>query len=415
VWFLFAAALVLQPGEPLPPLQPGDTLTLRPGVHAGPWEVDVPGVHLRGEPGAVLDGGGSGSALVLAAPGIVVENLRVRNVGRATDFYAPDAAVWLVDCEGCVVRGLAADGVTTGVRVEESPGVRVEDCELSGLGDAPGITLYRAPGALVQRNHVENFLDGIYMEYTSGGKALANVSVGSRRYGYHLMFSRGVEIAENRVEAGRVGSAVMYGAEAWVHDNVFAGHVGPLAFGLLVQEQNDSRFERNLVRGNTVGMLVVSSRSDVFVGNRLERNGFGALVQRERDKGSSALVFERNVFLGNVYDLAVDDPEARVVMREGHYDRVRPLDLDGDGAADLPYVPSSSYALFTSRQPDLSLFALGPGMLLWERIEAQVPGLAFITLADPRPYPEPAPRTAPGAWGLGLVLLGVGGGLWLRS
>ena len=415
MWFLFAAALVLHPGQPLPPLDPGDTVTLASGVHEGPWTIDVPGVRLVGTPGAVLDGGGSGSALVLAAPGIAVENLRVRHVGRETDFYAPDAAVWLVDCPDCAVRGLVAEGVTTGVRVEESPRARVEDCDLAGLGDAPGITLYRAPEALVRGNRVRGFLDGIYMEYTSGSKALENVARASRRYGYHLMFSRGVEVAHNRVEKGRVGSAVMYGAEAWVHDNVFRGHVGPLAFGLLVQEQNDSRFERNRVEGNTVGMLVVSSRGGSFTGNLLQHNGFGVLVQRERDKGSSALAFEQNRFVGNVYDLAVDDPEAQVVMHEGRYDRVPPLDLDRDGAADLPYVPSSSYALFTSRQPDLSLFALGPGMLLWERIEAQVPGLVFMTLADPHPYPERASGATPGVWGLGFVLLGVGGGLWLRS
>ncbi len=415
MWFLFSAALILQPGQPLPPILPGEVVELAPGIHQGPWEIAIPGVTLRAAPGAVLDGGGAGSALVLSAPGIAVENLRVRNVGRESDFYAPDAAVWLVDCPDCAVRGLVAAGVTTGVRVEESPRARVEDCDLGGLGDAPGITLYRSPEALVRGNRVRGFLDGIYMEYTSGGKAIENVARASRRYGYHLMFSRGVEVARNRVEEGRVGSAVMYGAGAWVHDNLFRGHVGPLAFGLLVQEQNDSRFERNRVAGNTVGMLVVSSRGDVFTGNQIELNGFGVLVQRERDKGSSALVFERNRFLGNVYDLAVDDPEARVVMREGRYDRVPPIDLDHDGAADLPYVPSSSYALFTSRQPDLSLFALGPGMLLWERIEAWVPGLAFMTLADPHPHPERAPRAAPSAWGLGLVLLGVGGGLWLRS
>ncbi len=415
MWFLFAASLLLSPGQPLPPLHPGDTVILGSGVHAGPLEINAPDVHITGEPGAIVDGGGSGSALVLAAPGIVLENLQVQNVGSETDFYAPDSAVWLVDCKDCVVRAVSARDVTTGVRVEESPGARVEDCDLRGLGNAPGITLYRAPGAVVRGNRIENFLDGIYMEYTSGARALENVSIGSSRYGYHLMFSKGVEVARNRVERGRVGSAVMYGSGAYVHDNVFANHVGPLAFGLLVQEQNDSRFASNVISGNTVGMLVVSSRGGVFEDNRLENGGFGVLVQRERKKGSSALVFRGNRFTGNVYDLAVDDSEASVVMRGGRYDRVRPLDLDRDGAADLPYVPSSSYALFTSRQPDLSLFALGPGMLLWERVEAQVPGLAFMTLADPRPIPLRAAHTPASAWGLGLVLFGIGGGLWLRS
>ncbi|WP_456414831.1 NosD domain-containing protein [Oceanithermus profundus] len=415
MWFLFAAALVLQPGDPLPPLQPGDTLRLAPGVHAGPWTIDVPGVRLVAEPGAVLDGGGAGSALVLAAEGIAVEGLEVRRVGRGSDFYAPDAAVWLVDCPECTVRGLKAVGVTTGVRAEDSPRVRVEDCELQGLGDAPGITLYRTPGARVQGNRVEGFLDGIYLEHASGSRALENVSRGSRRYGFHLMFSRDVEVAGNRVEQGRVGSAVMYGARAWVHDNVFAGHVGPLAFGLLVQEQSESRFERNRVTGNTVGMLVVSSPDDVFRANDLFDNGFGVLVRRERDKGASALRFEGNRFRGNVYDLAVDDPEAKVAMRRNRYDRVRPLDLDGDGAADLPYVPSSSYALLTSRQPDLSLFALGPGMLLWERVEGRVPALRFMTLADAAPLPLAREGRPFAGFAWILALAGLGGGLWLRS
>ncbi|GEM88904.1 NosD domain-containing protein [Oceanithermus desulfurans] len=415
MWFLFAAALLLQPGDPLPPLEPGDTLTLAPGVHAGPWTIEVPHVRLVAEPGAVLDGGGAGSALLLAAEGTSVEGLEVRNVGRENDFYAPDAAVWLVDCTDCAVRGLKAAGVTTGVRAEDSPRVRVEDCTLHGLGDAPGITLYRTPGARVQGNRVEGFLDGLYLEHASDSRALGNVSRESRRYGFHLMFSRGVEVAGNRVEAGRVGSAIMYGSRAWVHDNVFAGHVGPLAFGLLVQEQSDSRFERNRVSGNTVGMLVVSSPDDVFRENDLINNGFGVLVRRERDKVASALRFEGNRFRGNVYDLAVDDPEAQVAMRRNRYDRVRPLDLDGDGAADLPYVPSSSYALLTSRQPDLSLFALGPGMLLWERVEGRVPALRFMTLADAAPLPlEREGRPFAGvAWILALA--GLGGGLWLRS
>lgn len=415
MWLLLAAALMLHPGEPLPPLNPGDTVTLAPGVYQGPWEINVPGVRLVGSPGAVLDGGGSGSALVLAAPGIRVEGLRVRHVGRETDFYAPDAAVWLVDCADCAVRGLVTEDVTTGVRVEDSPRVHIEDCQLSGRGDAPGITVYRAPDAQLVGNQVEAFLDGIYLEHASNSRVLGNVSRSSRRYGFHLMFSAGVEVANNRVEEGHVGSAVMYGSRAWVHDNVFREHVGPLAFGLLVQEQRDSRFQGNRVEGNTVGMLVVSSQGDAFDANRLEGNGFGVLVRRERDKGSSALVFEDNRFSGNVYDLAVDDPEAQVTMRANRFDRVRPLDLNGDGAADLPYVPSSSYALFTSRQPDLSLFALGPGMLLWERMEGQVPALRFMTLADPVPRPlgreGGVPVTA--AWLLAFV--GLGGGLWLRS
>src|SRR5262245_32374769 len=52
----------------------GDTLRLLRGVHAGPVRLTT-SVTLRGEPGAVIDGGGRGSVVFIEAPGVVLEDL----------------------------------------------------------------------------------------------------------------------------------------------------------------------------------------------------------------------------------------------------------------------------------------------------------------------------------------------------
>ena len=46
--------------------------------------------------------------------------------------------------------------------------------------------------------------------------------------------------------------------------------------------------------------------------------------------------------------------------------------------------------MLASRQPDLSLYALSPGVVLWESIEATVPAVRLMTLADPTPRTYPS-------------------------
>ncbi len=412
---MLAALLLLSPGQSPPPeLAPGTAVELLPGVHR-PLELTGEDLVLRARPGAVIDAGGEGHGVVVRGKRIRLVDLRVRNTGPGDDFYNPDSAVFLVECQDCAVERLRAEGAVTAVRAEEAPGLLVRGVEAEGNRRGPGITLYRCPGAVVEDNLLDGFLDNLYMEYTDGSLARRNRLYRSYRYGYHLMFSKDVEVYRNVAARGRVGAAVMYGRRVRVYENRLEGHTGPLAFGLLSQEQHDSEFFDNLIRGNNVGILVVSAVEDVFHRNRVENNGFGVLVLREKNKVSSAAVFRDNRFRANVYDLAVDDPEARVTLRGNAYDRASRLDLDGDGVSDLPYLPSSSYALLASRMLDLSLFAKSPGITLWEEAEKKVPGLRLMNLADPAPRILAESGRRPAWWPLALAGLVLMGGLWLRS
>jgi nitrous oxidase accessory protein NosD len=101
-------------GAPIAPhLQPGAVVCLGPGVHRGGLLLSS-SVTLRGDPGAVLDAGGSGPVLRVDADELKVrvENLELRN-GHAEGGAGISLAGWSeVDVVGCTITGnrAAVDG-----------------------------------------------------------------------------------------------------------------------------------------------------------------------------------------------------------------------------------------------------------------------------------------------------------------
>jgi nitrous oxidase accessory protein len=391
---------------------------LAPGAYAGPWEIDVAGVRVEAD-GATLTGPANGSALILAAPDVEVRGLAVRDAGAAFDLYAPDAAVWLLGCDRCRLAGLETRGTPAGLRIESSRDVRVAGARLHGGPEGPGVTAYQADGLEIVDADVQGFLDGIYVERSDDVRIAASEVRGARRYGLHVMFGAGLEVSETTVAGGGVGSAVMYGRNARLTGNRFFGHVGPLAYGLLLQEMDGAVVEDTALTGNTVGALVVSAADVRIVGGTIEGAGTGLLVRRTPDAAASTLRVRGVRFAGNVADVAVDDPDAAVTLRGNAFDAASPLDRDGDGVSDAPYLPTSSFALLSTREPDLSLFAGSPGVRLWEAAEATVPGLRMASLHDPAPRPMAAPRAGSDASGavaaLAVLLLAVVASVRLAS
>jgi nitrous oxidase accessory protein len=385
-----AAVHELRPGDPWPALAPGDTVRLAPGSYSGPWEIDVAGVRVEAQ-GATLVGPAEGSALILTAPDVEVRGLAVRDAGAAFDLYAPDAAAWLLGCDRCRLTGLDSEGTPAGLRIESSRDVRIEGARLRGAPEGPGVTAYQADGLEIVDADVRGFLDGVYVERSDDVRIAASEVEGARRYGLHVMFGAGLEVTGTTVAGGGVGSAVMYGRDARLTGNRFAGHVGPLAYGLLLQEMDGAVVEDTALTGNTVGALVVSAPAVRIEGGTIAGAGPGLLVRRTPDADASAVRVRGVRFAGNVADVAVDDPEAAVTLRGNAYDAASPLDRDGDGVSDAPYLPTSSFALLSSREPDLSLFAGSPGVQLWAAAEATVPGLRMASLHDAAPRPVAAP------------------------
>ncbi len=374
----------------------GPVLRLR-GEVEGPLVLTTPGLWVEGE-GAVLRGR-EGHTLVLKAPGIRVRGLRVEGAGPNGDFFEPDAGVYLEGCEGCLLEDLEVQNAPTAVLVQDSPGVQVLGLKAQGQGEAPGVLVYQSPMARVEGSHLQGFADGVYLEYSPDSQILNNRLEANARYGVHVMFSWRVLVRGNRSLGNGVGSAVMHGAENRVEENLFAGSRTPVGYGLLVQDERKTLVQGNRFEGNTLGLVLMDAQSVRVEGNEFRANGFALRVTRERG-GNTARVLG-NAFKGNLYDLLVDDPQAKTEVKGNAYDRAPGL--------PVPHLPSSSLALALAWLPELSLFALSPGVVFLEALEAHLPEARLLKVVDPNPLP--LPREGEGAvWPLILGLLG--GVLW---
>src|SRR5688572_25641502 len=65
--------------------RPGDTIEVRGGTYPGPLVVEVPRVTLTGVDRPIIDGGGDGTVVTLAAAGIVFRGFEVRGSGSQPD------------------------------------------------------------------------------------------------------------------------------------------------------------------------------------------------------------------------------------------------------------------------------------------------------------------------------------------
>ena len=153
----------------------GDTIELASGTYEGNFTIGVP-LTLRGigDGGSkpVLDGGGKGTVLVIAAPGSVVENIAVTNSGREPDpfMYWGEAGI-RVEADTVTLRELTVSGNDWGILMMVGEGSLVENSEIVGNVHA-GVQVmggrnHRISGNTVNGNGTGIMVDMLHRERRS--------------------------------------------------------------------------------------------------------------------------------------------------------------------------------------------------------------------------------------------------------
>jgi nitrous oxidase accessory protein len=249
----FAERLTVEPGgdvqAALDRASAGDVVLLAPGVHRGPVRLGS-AVVLEGLSGAVLEGTGQGSVVTVSAPGAVVRGLAVRGSGR--DLDTMDAGVFVEQsATEAVVEGNHLEGNLHGIYLHGAERslargnviVGIEEGRVADTGN--GVSVWNAPGARVEDNDIRFGRDGIF---TAASKN--NVFRGNRfrdlRFAIHYMYTNDGEILGNVSIGNTVGFAVMYSHRLKVRDNLSDGD---LNHGFLFNFANYSEIVGNTVRG----------------------------------------------------------------------------------------------------------------------------------------------------------------------
>lgn len=380
-----AAESSVRPGEltaALAQAHAGDTLYLEPGVHPGPIVVTTP-VRLVGEPGAVVDGGGKGTALTLAADGIEVSGLTVRNSGA--DLSGDDTVVLLREAHDVTVAHCRVEARAFGIYVRGGGNDHIVDNEVAGDAHLPfvrrgnGIHLWRTEHDEIRDNRLADVRDGIYLSFAHENVIDGNEGSGLR-YGIHYMYSERNTLQRNRFRGCTGGIALMFSMDNRIESNVATDNRD---FGILCQQLERSELIHNRVARNGRGFFLENSARNRFARNSMEQNGVGAFLTA----GSEQNVFTDNRFDGNLVQVYRDHREANVWSENGRgneWSDYTGFDWDGDGIGEMPYRLQTTVSALLARRPLTRWFMTSPVLALLDWWDEHTAAFGSSAL-DPAP------------------------------
>lgn len=372
---------------------PGDTIVLPDGDWPGPVRVEKR-IGLTSRGGALVTSG-VGHTLILDAPGIVVDGLRI--VGSGDEMNSEDACIRTTPrATGSVVRASELDGCLFGIWIHTTVGVKLVDNRIGGrpgVRDADkgnGIHLFDASDLEIRGNVVHGARDGIYVSATERS-VIADNDVSEQRYGIHYMYSYDNTISGNVARHNHGGIALMGSQRLKVFGNVASdnSHVG-----ILFRDVQYCDIHHNIAEGNDEGLFFYSSLDNDIHHNRLQGNRVGARVWAGTERNR----LWANAFVGNgapVYYVSASDQSWGTDEAGGNYwsDHLA-WDQDADGFADRPYRADVTVATLLHAFPQAVLLLESPALELVRAAQARLPALRVPSVLDPRPLVR-APRDLP--------------------
>lgn len=371
-------------GEALAMAPSGGHIMVRAGTYREPTLVITRALTLEGEPGAILDGGGTQTVLTVAADDVTVRGLTLRNTGPSQ--REERAGILVRDARGCVLERNRLEETLFAIYLSKTTDCVVRDNVVRGPGkrqmlSGNGIHVWSSQRVQLTGNQVIGHRDGIYFEFVTGGRVEGNRSEQSARYGMHFMFSNDCHYEDNTFRENGNGVAVMYSNRVEMVRNRFERNWGSAAYGLLLKDINDSRIEGNLFLGNSVGLHLEGANRNTVLANAFRENGW-ALKTLANAEGN---LFERNIFEANAFDVGTNSRANFSRFRENYWDRYRGYDLDRNGVGDVPHAPVRLFALVVEQSPPTLILLRSLLVDLLDLAERVIPSLTPETLVDERP------------------------------
>jgi nitrous oxidase accessory protein len=380
---------------------PGDVLRLAPGVHRGALSI-TRSVTLSGEPGAVIDGGGMGSAITVDAPGVRIENLAI--TGSGLRLSTEDSGIFITDKgDGAVVTGNTLDDNLIGVYLKGPDSAIVSGNRIEGRRDlrvnerGNGVQLWNTPGSIVEGNTIRYGRDGIFVT-TSRDNLFRDNEFSDLRFAVHYMYTNNSAVTGNVSRGNKVGYALMYSSQLEVKGNLSAGDTDR---GVFFNFANDSDISGNTVKpgrqnaGPEKCVFVYNSNYNTIHGNHFEACQIGIHFTAGSEQNS----LWENSFIGNRNQVKYVGTRELEWSRDGRgnywSDHVS-FDLDGDGLANQPYRPNSVTDQILWRYPLARFLMNSPLLQILAWAQSEFPALYPGGVTDSFPLMQPPGRESPG-------------------
>lgn len=374
----------------------GGTLHPRPGVYAGPALISRQ-IIVDGGGKVTVDGGGTGSVLIVNTSGAVVRGLRLTNSGSSHDRV--DTGIALTG-SGNRIEDNVIDGTLFGISLKQANQntlrrnrIRSKPAELAMRGEA--IRLWYSMDNLVEGNDIDQSRDVTLMN-SPRNRVIGN-SIRNSRYGIHLIFSPDSAIERNALDRNATGVIVLNSDRVKVRRNRVFHSQGVSGAGLAFKKSAEGLAEGNEIVHCAVGVLADSpiEQADrtVLSGNRIAHNATG--IQFSGERGGHVL--HNNSFESNLIHVSMmfgSGDAGKNDWRGNYWDDYQGFDRNHDGIGDTPH----ELYIFADRIwmeiPQARFFRNSPVLELLDFLERLAPFSApDMILRDPAPlFNKPAGR-----------------------
>jgi nitrous oxidase accessory protein len=371
----------------------GDTLVLAPGIHRGPVVIDKP-VIVVGRSGAVVDGGGEGRVITVAAPDVTVRGLTI--TGSGAKLSTEDSGIFVTrEGDGAVVEHNRLEENLIGVYLKGPENARVRNNTIIGRQDlrmnerGNGVQLWNTPGSIIEGNDIRYGRDGIFVT-TSRKNIFRDNRMRDLRFAIHYMYTNESALVGNVSRDNHIGYALMFSNKLEVRGNLSAGDRDR---GLLLNYANNSNFIGNVVRGGPEKcVFIYNANMNNINGNRFE----GCDIGIHFTAGSERNRIADNAFIGSrtqVKYVGTRHVEWSADGRGNYWSDNTAFDLDGDGIADRPYQPNDLVDQIVWRHPLAKMLLTSPALQVLRWSQSEFPALHPGGVTDSAPLMS-APASA---------------------
>ena len=387
---------------------PGAIISVPLGVHpVRRLRLDKP-ITLVGEPGAILDAGGHGDVLRIAASRVTVRGLTLRHSG--TDLTAENAGIFVekaardVTIDRNVIEeslfGVYLDGPSN-VQVTRNAIRGMRSLHVADRGD--GIHLWNDSGCTIEDNEIADSRDGIYV-YVSSSNTIARNLIHDVRYGVHYMYSNHNALRDNTSRGNVAGFALMSSDHLSVAGNIAEDNA---SYGFLLNYISHSSFSGNeasritglhndqgvtIEGGEGKGMFVYLSQFNDFHDNLIADSEIGIHMTAgsEHNRLWENRIIDNRVQVKYVQNLA---EEWSRYGRGNYWSDYLGWDMNGDGVGDIPFRPNDGVDVLLWKYPSARGLMSSPAILLLRYVQRAFPVFTPPSVQDSHPLMH-APATS---------------------
>jgi len=368
---------------------PGDTLELQVGIYSGAVVVDR-SITVAGQPGSVLDGKGTGHVVWVNAPDVIIRGISLRNSGFSLD--TEDSGVFVTDQgDRALIENNHFEDNLIGIYLKGPEQATVRENVIVGsqyhrVNDrGNGIYLWNTPGSRVEGNDIRYGRDGIFVT-TSHHNAFLNNRFRDMRYAIHYMYTHDSEVAGNISIRNHSAWALMFSDRLTVTGNQ---SIGDRDRGLFLNFVNYSTLQDNHVSGGVEKcVFIYNANFNTFSNNTFEGCDIGIHFTAGSEKNK---IFS-NAFISNrtqVKYVGTRHIEWSYEGRGNYWSDNPAFDLNDDGISDRAYQPNSVVDQIVWQYPDAKLLLGSPVMQLLRWAQSAFPTLHPGGVRDSVPLMAP--------------------------